>query len=61
MFRDSFGSSLAPLLVEGYKKITMVDIRYINSDVLDAFIEFNDQDVLFVYSTLLLNSSLGIR
>ena len=61
MIRDSFGSSLAPLLVEGYSKITMVDIRYIRSDMLDSFIEFNNQDVLFIYSTLLLNSSLGLK
>ena len=61
MFRDSFGSSLAPLLVEGYSKITLVDIRYIRSDMLEAFIEFNNQDVLFIYSTLLLNSSMGMK
>ena len=28
VFRDSFGSSLAPLLAEGYAKITLADIRY---------------------------------
>ena len=29
VFRDSFASSLAPLLAEGYAKITLVDIRYV--------------------------------
>lgn len=61
IFRDSFGSSITPLLLEGYAKITVVDIRYIQSDFVGAFLQFNDQDVLFLYSTMLLNSSLGLR
>lgn len=61
VFRDSFGSSLIPLLIEAYSKITVVDIRYIQSNLLGNFIEFGDQDVLVMYSTLLLNSSLGLR
>lgn len=56
MFRDSFGSSLAPLLVENYKKMTLVDIRYIHPDLLGKYIEFDDQDVLFIYSTSVLNN-----
>ena len=31
LFRDSFGSSLAPLLASGYRTITLVDLRYITS------------------------------
>ena len=61
IFRDSFGSSLAPLLIDGYAKITLVDIRYIQSSMIGNFIEFDDQDVLFIYSTLLLNSSLALK
>lgn len=57
IFRDSFGSSIAPLLAEGYKKVTLVDIRYLRSDMLDRFIEFDNQDVLFLYSTMVLNNS----
>lgn len=57
IFRDSFGSSIAPLLTEGYSKITLVDIRYLRVDYLDKFINFDDQDVLFLYSTLILNNS----
>ena len=58
LFRDSFGSSLAPLLVENYSKITLVDIRYISSRLLGEFIEFEDQDVLFLYSTVVLNQNI---
>lgn len=56
LFRDSFGSSIAPLLTEGYTKITLVDIRYMHPDLLGKYIEFSDQDVLFLYSTLVLNN-----
>lgn len=55
LFRDSFGSSIAPLLAEGYSKITLVDIRYLHPDMLGRYIEFGNQDVLFLYSTLVLN------
>lgn len=61
VFRDSFGSSIAPLLVEGYAKITLVDIRYISPNMLDKFIEFTNQDVLFLYSTSVLNNSITIK
>lgn len=58
LFRDSFGSSLAPLLVENYSKITLIDIRYMYSKLLGEFIEFKDQDVLFLYSTVVLNQNI---
>lgn len=58
LFRDSFGSSIAPLLVENYSKITLIDLRYISSQLLGEFIEFNDQDVLFLYSTVVLNQNI---
>jgi len=61
IFRDSFGSSLAPLLVSGYSKITLVDIRYIHPDHLGRFLDFEGCDVLFLYSTLVLNHSDTIK
>lgn len=61
MFRDSFGSSIAPLLAEGYKKITLVDVRYINSGFIKNFVNFENADVLFLYSTSLLNNSLAMK
>ena len=61
IFRDSFGSSLAPLLVDGYQKITLVDIRYISPNVLDQFLSFEHQDILFLYSTSVLNNSVTIK
>ncbi|MBO5953685.1 MAG: hypothetical protein J6Q53_06190 [Oscillospiraceae bacterium] len=61
VFRDSFGSSMVPLLVQDYARVTLVDIRYLNSTMLDRFITFSGQDVLFLYSTLVLNSSVAIK
>ena len=61
IFRDSFGSSLCPLFTEGYKKITIIDIRYINSTALKDYISNARQDVLFLYSTLLINNSLSLK
>ena len=61
VFRDSFGSSMVPLLVQDYARVTLVDIRYISSDLLDQFLSFRGQDVLFLYSTLILNSSSVLK
>lgn len=55
LFRDSFGSSLAPLLIANYRTITLVDLRYLSSAYLDQFLTFEGQDVLFLYSTLIWN------
>jgi len=61
IFRDSFGSSLAPLLIEAYSKITLIDTRYISSKHYLDMIEFKDQDILFLYSTLIVNNSSTLK
>lgn len=61
MFRDSFGSSLAPLMAQGYKKITLVDLRYVQSGFIGNLVDFEDCDVLFIYSTTLLNNSMAMK
>lgn len=55
IFRDSFGSSITPYFIGAYKKITLIDLRYIGVQMLNDSIDFNDQDVLFLYSTSVLN------
>lgn len=52
VFRDSFGSSLVPLLVPGYDTITVVDLRYLKTEMIGNYVEFEDQDVLFIGCTL---------
>ena len=61
IFRDSFASSLIPLLIEKYQKIIAVDLRYISSSLLENYIEFKNQDVLFIYSSSLLNNSFSLK
>ena len=61
VFRDSFGSAMIPLILTDYAKVTVVDIRYIHPDLLDRFVDFHGQDVLFLYSTLVLNNSETIK
>jgi len=58
LFRDSFGSSLAPLLTGAYSKITLIDLRYISAGILDQFVDFKpDSDALFLYSSQILNNA----
>lgn len=61
IFRDSFGSSIAPLLFEGYREITLIDIRYLSGELLGNYVEFDNCDVLFLYSTLVLNNSETLK
>ncbi len=58
LFRDSFGSSIAPLLLGEYSQVLLVDIRYVSPSLLGRLVEFDgDCDVLFLYSASVLNSA----
>lgn len=62
LFRDSFGSSIAPLLAQGYAKVTVVDIRYMAPALAGRFVDLTEaDDVLFLYSTGVLNHSETIQ
>ena len=69
VFRDSFGSSLVPLLVADYKTVTLVDTRYIYPNMVfepmvgqdQPLLEMHGQDVLFLYSTLVVNNSYSLK
>ena len=61
IFRDSFGSSITPLLIPYYSKITLIDNRYINSENFMKYIEFTNQDILFLYSTMIVNNSFSLK
>jgi len=56
IFRDSFASSIIPLLTPYYNKITVVDLRYIDFNYAKEKLDFENSDVLFLYSTLIINS-----
>jgi len=61
VFRDSFGSSLVPLLVEGYEKITILDARYLNERMIGNYVTFDKQDVLFIHSTSVVNNETAFK
>lgn len=61
IIRDSYANALAPLMTSGYKKITLIDLRKIPAAYLRNLVEFTNQDVLFLQSTLVLNDSKEIK
>lgn len=61
VLRDSFGSSIVPLLAQYYDEITVVDIRYMMSAQVGRYVDFEGCDVLFLYSTLVLNNSITLK
>ena len=61
VFRDSFGSSMVPLLLADYETVWVLDTRYVSPAMLEQFVDFKDQDVLFLYSVLILNNSGALR
>lgn len=62
IFRDSFTSSLAPLLVDEYSEILLVDLRYINYNYLSKIIDLKQyDDALFLYNIIVLNESESFK
>lgn len=64
LFRDSFGSSLAPLLINNYEEILLIDLRYVNYNILENYInfaEYENADVLFIYSSRVINKTGILR
>jgi len=57
IFRDSFASSLTPLLLPYYKKITLIDLRYGDIEKMEPLVDFKKADVIFLYSTLTINNA----
>ena len=50
LVKDSFGNTLAPLLVPSYRKIVLVDPRYYRGSVSGLCAEQGADEVLFCYS-----------
>lgn len=61
VFGDSFCRSLVPLLAGHYRSITIYDIRYLPSAHIGTYLDFTEQDVLFLYSTSVLNNSITLK
>ena len=50
MVKDSFGNTLAPLLVPSYKTVVMVDPRYCKQSVSGLCAQYGADELLFCYS-----------
>ena len=61
IFGDSFVSSLAPLLCDVYAEITLVDLRYLGTSVLEEYLDAEGKEVLFAYSAWVVNNSAMLR
>lgn len=61
LFRDSYGGSIAPLLIEGYSKITLVDLRYMASSLLGDYVDFEGADILFLMCDKVVNNSVMLK
>ncbi len=62
LFRDSFGSSLAPLLLGSFERITLVDLRYVSAARLADYADLSDAtDVLYLCSTAVWNNGGTLR
>jgi len=58
IFRDSFGSSIAPVLAAAYSRVVLVDFRFIDLRTLHTLIDFTPgADALFLYSAGILNNA----
>ena len=61
IFRDSYGRSIIPLLIDDYAKISVIDTRYQVPQILLMDVSFENADVLFLYSSLVLNASSEMK
>lgn len=61
IFRDSYASSLVPLFLNAYREITLIDLRYISTDKVGEYVDFNGADVLFLYNTLVINNGSMLK
>lgn len=62
LFRDSFGSSIAPLLMPYYQEMIMIDLRYVSMEYCVQQIAMqSDADVLFLYNADMINHGNSLR
>jgi len=62
IFRDSFASSLAPILASYYARVTLIDFRFIDLRALHTLINFTENaDALFLYSAGIVNNAYVLQ
>jgi len=61
IIRDSYGSSIAPLFVDAYSEVTLVDLRYMASNLLSQYVDFKDAEILVLLSDKIVNTSTLLK
>ena len=61
MVKDSFGNTLAPLLVPSYRTIVMVDPRYCKESVASLCERYCADELLFCYSIERIATDLNLK
>ncbi len=61
LVKDSFGNTLAPLLVPSYRTIVMVDPRYSKQSVSELAKQYGADELLFCYSIERIATDPGLR
>ncbi|MDH4141786.1 MAG: hypothetical protein OEV61_04170, partial [Chloroflexota bacterium] len=56
IFKDSYAHAIAPLLAQHYRKVTLVDLRYVQRQYVMDHVDFGAATVLFLYSTSVVNT-----
>lgn len=56
IFKDSYGHAIAPLLAQHYRKVTLVDLRYVQRQYVVDHVNFAGATTLFLYSTSVINT-----
>lgn len=53
VIKDSYAHALVPFLTKNYSKITVIDLRFINTSLADIGVNINDyQTALFMYNVI---------
>lgn len=56
LFKDSYAHAVAPFLAQHYRTTTLVDLRYVQRQYVLDRVDFAGADVLFLYSTSVINT-----
>ena len=61
LIKDSYAHSLVPFLSKHYSKITMVDMRYINTDLNNLIDLIEYQQAMFMFNVFSFSSDLHVK
>ena len=62
IIKDSYSHSLIPFLTKNYSHITVLDLRYINSDLSSIGVNLKDyENVLFMYNVITFSQDTNVK